>query len=179
MKVFKGVARPDLGSVGPTQTGNDDLPRSDAVLRSILPDVIEALSDGISIARMAGEGGPLIYVNSAFERLTGYGQHEVLGKDCRYLQGNDRDQVEIPRMRTAIRAAEPVDVTLRNYRKDGSLFWNALSLRPISAGGDLFYLGILRDVSTIRQTEAALDRAANLDVATGCLNRQSLMADAE
>ena len=72
-----------------------------------------------------------------------------------------------------------MDVTLRNYRKDGSAFWNSLSLRPIAVGGELLYLGILRDVSAIRQAEIALDRAANIDAATGCLNRQSFIVAAE
>ncbi len=78
-----------------------------------------------------------------------------------------------------IRSAEPVDVTLRNHRKDGSVFWNNLSLIPFTVAGELLYLGILRDVSTMRQTEIALERAANLDVATGCLNRQSFIVGAE
>lgn len=151
---------------------------SDAV-RSALPMLVEELSDGIAIARRSAGNAPLLYVNRAFERLTGYGRHEVLGKDCRYLQGSERNQPEVARIRAAIDAAEPVDVTLRNFRKDGLAFWNSLSLRPITGGRAPLYLGILRDVSDIRQTEIALERAANLDVATGCLNRQSFVVAAE
>jgi PAS domain S-box-containing protein/diguanylate cyclase (GGDEF)-like protein len=150
-----------------------------AVLRSIVPNLVEELSDGVAIARVSAGSGPLLYVNKAFERLTGYDRHEALGKDCRYLQGADRDQPEVARIREAFRKREAVDVTLRNYRKDGSAFWNSLSLRPIPLGDDLLYVGILRDVSAIRQTALALDRAANLDVATGCLNRQSFIVAVE
>ena len=153
--------------------------RPETLLRSIVPALVEDFSEGVAIARVLAENAPLLYVNRAFERLTGYGRQEALGKDCRYLQGNERDQLEVAQIRAAINAAEPVDVTLRNHRKDGSVFWNSLSLRPIPIGGELLYVGILRDVSAIRQAEIALDRAANLDIATGCLNRQSFIVAAE
>jgi PAS domain S-box-containing protein/diguanylate cyclase (GGDEF)-like protein len=157
---------------------DDGLTRSGAVTQ-VLPTLVEGLSDGIAIAQRMRSNAPLLYVNKAFERLTGYARHEVIGKDCRYLQGNERDQPEIARIRTAIEAGEPVDATLRNYRKDGSAFWNSLSLRPAKVGGGLFYVGVLRDVSAIRQAQIALDRVANLDGTTGCLNRQSFLLAAE
>lgn len=179
MKEFKGLKPLEFMKFAPGPcAGNGDL-GSDALLRSILPPLVEEFSDGVAIARVSGGNGPLLYVNRAFERLTGYARHEVLGKDCRYLQGNERHQPEVARIGEAIRATEPVDVTLRNHRKDGSVFWNNLSLRPFTVGGELLYLGILRDVSATRQTEIALDRAANLDVATGCLNRQSFIVSVE
>ncbi|MGO4407688.1 putative bifunctional diguanylate cyclase/phosphodiesterase [Bosea sp. RAF48] len=179
MKDFKGLKPLEFMRFAPALcAGNGDL-SSDALLRSVLPPLVEEFSDGVAIARISGGDGPLLYVNRAFERLTGYTRREVLGKDCRYLQGNERQQPEIGRIGDAIGAAEPVDVTLRNHRKDGSVFWNNLSLRPFTVGGELLYLGILRDVSATRQTEIALDRAANLDVPTGCLNRQSFIVGAE
>ena len=179
MKDFKGLKPLELTRFGPWPCAGDDNLNSDALLRSILPPLVEEFSDGVAIARISGGDGPLLYVNRAFERLTGYARHEVLGKDCRYLQGIERQQPEIGRIAEAVSAAEPIDVTLRNYRKDGSAFWNHLSLRPFAVGGKLLYLGILRDVSATRQTEIALDRAANVDVTTGCLNRQSFMVGAE
>lgn len=148
-------------------------------VRSILPPLVEGLSDGIAIAPRLGANSPLLYVNKAFERLTRYARNEVLGKDCRYLQGSERDQPEIARIRAAIQAGEQVDATLRNYRKDGSAFWNSLSLRPARVGDDLFYVAVIRDVSAIRQTQIALDRVANLDGTTGCLNRQAFLLAAE
>jgi PAS domain S-box-containing protein/diguanylate cyclase (GGDEF)-like protein len=163
----------------PKLLGNDMPAGSNELLRSTLPTLVEELSDGVAVARVLGENAPLLYVNKAFERLTGYGRLEALGKDCRYLQGNERDQPEVALMSAAIKAAKPVDVTLRNHRKDGSVFWNSLSLRPITVGEELLYVGILRDVTAIRLTEIALERAANFDVATGCLNRQSFIVAAE
>lgn len=157
---------------------DDTHPSSDANLK-ILPTLVEELTEGIAIGRRSGANAPLFYVNKAFERLTGYPRNEVIGKDCRYLQGNERDQQEIARIRKGIEAAEPVDATLRNYRKDGTPFWNSLSLRPVQVGKELFYVGIVRDVSEIRQAHSALDRLANLDSTTGCLNRQSFLVAAE
>lgn len=179
MKDFKELELPKFMKLVPKPFGNCVNSGSDSLLRSILPTLVEEFSDGVAIGRISEGSGPLIYVNTAFERLTGYARHETLGKDCRYLQGNEREQLEVARIAAAIRAAEPVDVTLRNYRKDGSAFWNSLSLRPFTIGDELLYLAILRDVSATRQTEIALDRAANLDVATGCLNRQAFIVAAE
>jgi PAS domain S-box-containing protein/diguanylate cyclase (GGDEF)-like protein len=158
--------------------GDGGLLSSDAI-KSILPTLVEQMTDGIAIAQRLAANSPLLYVNKAFERLTGYSLTEVIGKDCRYLQGNERDQNEIAPIRAAIEAAEPVDATLRNYRKDGSAFWYSLSIRPAWVGDELFYVGILRDVSALHQAHMALDRVANLDGTTGCLNRQSFIQAAE
>ncbi|MDO9417249.1 putative bifunctional diguanylate cyclase/phosphodiesterase [Pararhizobium sp.] len=156
----------------------DGLLSADAV-RAILPTLVEEMNDGIAIARRSGANSPVLYVNKAFEHLTGYSRSEVIGKDCRYLQGNERKQSEIACIRAAIEAAEPVDTTLLNYRKDGSAFWSGLSLRPAWVGDELFYVGILRDVSALRQAHMALEGVANLDGTTGCLNRQSFIQAAK
>ncbi len=151
----------------------------DALLRLVAPKLVEELTDGIAIARVSEGRAPLLFVNTAFERLTGYARAEVLGRDCRFLQGNERGQPQVEQIRRAIARGDPLDVTLRNYRRDGLAFWNRLSLRPIPVSGGLLYLGILRDISSVRQTEIDLDRAAHFDTATGCLNRQSFIVAAE
>jgi PAS domain S-box-containing protein/diguanylate cyclase (GGDEF)-like protein len=177
MEEIKNLMPLDFIKRVPSLAG-DGLADTDSI-RSILPTLVEELSDGIAIGQRSGANSPLLYVNKSFERLTGYTRHEVIGKDCRYLQGNERDQPEIARIRAAIEAAEPVDATLRNYRKDGSEFWNSLSMRPAWVGDALLYVAILRDVSAMRQTRMALDRVANLDGLTGCLNRQSFLLTAD
>lgn len=139
---------------------------SDAVLRSTFRNLLEELPDGIAIVRISAGRVPLLYVNKAFERLTGYERHEVLGKDFRRLQANQCDRPDI----AWIREAPSAD------RKNGSASWNHLSLKPITVGGELLYLGIVRDMSAVRQPEIALNGAADIDVATGCLNRQSFIA---
>lgn len=150
-------------------------PDAESLLRSVVLNLFAEFTDGIAIARVSAGSSPLIYVNEAFERLTGYALHEAIGKDCRYLQGIDRDQPQIALIRAALQAGEAVDVTMRNYRKDGSAFWNSLSLRPFPGLGETLYLGILRDVSAIREQELALDRSSHLDPTSGCLNRQSFI----
>ena len=73
----------------------------------------------------------LVYVNPAFEETTGYAAEEALGRNCRFLQGEDRAQPAIAELRTAIREGRQCTAVLRNYRKDGTLFWNELSIYPV------------------------------------------------
>ena len=74
---------------------------------------------------------PIVFCNVAFQHLTGYSRDEIIGRNCRFLQGPDTDAVEVERVRRAIRAGEAVDVDLLNYRKDGTTFWNALYMSPV------------------------------------------------
>lgn len=178
MEDFKELTPEDFANLTRDDAKTARFP-PDAMLRLVVPKLVEELTDGIVIGRVSAGHAPLLYVNRAFERLTGYDRAEVLGRDCRFLQGNERGQPEIDQIRKGIAKGEPVDVTLRNYRKDGQAFWNRISLRPISVAKEALYLGILRDVSTVRQTEIDLDRAAHFDMATGCLNRQTFLVAAE
>jgi diguanylate cyclase (GGDEF)-like protein/PAS domain S-box-containing protein len=77
------------------------------------------------------EDQPVVYVNPAFEALTGYPAADLLGKNLRLLQGDDREQDGRHRLREALKQGESCRVLLRNYRKDGSLFWNELTVLPL------------------------------------------------
>ena len=101
------------------------------------------------IAEQEGDDNILIYVNTAFERLTGYQADEILYQDCRFLQAGDHDQDAIREIRAALKERRSVRVTLRNYRKDGSLFWNELSISPIVNDEDqlTYYIGVQKDVT--------------------------------
>jgi PAS domain S-box-containing protein len=94
---------------------------------------------------------PIVFCNRAFERLTGYSADEVVGRNCRFLQGAQTDQDQVAKIRQAIRDEEVIVVEIRNYRKDGSSFWNALHLGPIyDAQGKLkYFFGSQWDVSDI------------------------------
>lgn len=102
----------------------------------LLQRMINASNDGIVVAEQEGEDNIVIYVNPAFERLTGYSADEVLYQDCRFLQSGDRDQPGLEVIRQALRQGRPCREVLRNYRKDGSHFWNELSITPVFNDSD-------------------------------------------
>tara|TARA_B100000749_G_C18399439_1_gene454033 strand:+ start:302 stop:778 length:477 start_codon:yes stop_codon:yes gene_type:complete len=115
----------------------------------LLKKAVDASNDGIVIAEQEGDDNILIYVNKAFERLTGYRADEILYQDCRFLQAGDRDQEGLTAIRSAISDGKSSRVVLRNYRKDGSLFWNELSISPVYNSEDqlTYYIGIQKDVT--------------------------------
>lgn len=116
----------------------------------LLQLVINASNDGIVIAEKEGEqDNILIYVNPAFERLTGYSSEEILYQDCRFLQSGDRDQEALPLIRDALNREGSCREILRNYRKDGTPFWNELSLSTVKnpADGQTYFVGVQKDVT--------------------------------
>lgn len=122
---------------------------------TLLQRMIDASNDGIVVAEQEGdEDTILIYVNPAFERLSGYEANDILYRDCRFLQGEDRDQPALARIRQALNSRQPCREVLRNYRKDGSVFWNELSITPVFNEADqlTYFIGIQKDVT--RQVEA-------------------------
>jgi PAS domain S-box-containing protein len=129
---------------------------------------MSASSCGITIADASAADIPLIYVNDAFARITGYSIEETIGRNCRFLQRDDRDQPELDTLRRAIREGENCTVMLRNYRKDGTLFWNEFFISPItdSDGRVKHFVGIQTDV-TERMTAQGeiLRRQADLEAA--------------
>ncbi|WP_242171107.1 MULTISPECIES: PAS domain-containing protein [unclassified Pseudomonas] len=112
--------------------------------------VINASNDGIVVAEREGKDKPLIYVNPAFERQTGYTLDEILYQDCRFLQAGDRDQPALIAIREALTSGGSCREILRNYRKDGTPFWNELSLSAVynEADKQTYYVGVQKDVTT-------------------------------
>ncbi|MFZ4964572.1 MULTISPECIES: PAS domain-containing protein [Pseudomonas] len=115
----------------------------------LLQLVIDASNDGIVVAEQEGEDNILIYANPAFERLTGYSNEEILYQDCRFLQSGDRDQPNLELIREAVRSRTPCRQILRNYRKDGTHFWNELSISPVFNESDqlTYFVGVQKDVT--------------------------------
>ncbi|WP_181690902.1 PAS domain-containing protein [Natronomonas sp. LN261] len=113
---------------------------------------------GISISDPSQPDNPLIYVNDGFCELTGYPRDEILGQNCRFLQGESTREKPVAQMRAAIEAEEPVTVKLRNYRSDGTMFWNRVTIVPIRSGSGTVtnYLGYQKDVTTEKRFEQDL-----------------------
>ena len=145
------------------------------VKAEILQALLDNAKNGITIAEREGDDTVLLYVNAAFEQLTGYTEEECLYKDCRFLQANDHQQTAREQIRQAIENAQACQVTLRNYRKDGSLFWNELTITPFRdpEEGITYYIGIQQDVTALmlqrEELEDAQKRIAELEAEKQCL----------
>ncbi len=168
---------------GPYASGN--LPRSDLLLQEFLLAVVlsalglgafmlearqrenalrlyqravEASDDSIAIADAQQPDFPIVYVNQKFLSSTGYRADEVLGHNCRFLSAHDRDQPGLATVRLALQRAEPVQVSLRNYRKDGTLYWNQLTLAPVftERGVLTHFIGVQHDITDIKRTQDEL-----------------------
>jgi PAS domain S-box-containing protein len=134
----------------------------------LLQLVVNASNDGIVVAEQEGEDNILIYANAAFERLTGYSVEDILYQDCRFLQSGDRDQPGLHAIHQAILDDKPCRQIIRNYRKDGSPFWNELSITPVFNEADqlTYYIGIQKDVS---ETVEARQRVIELEAEVAAL----------
>ncbi|MFQ4141610.1 EAL domain-containing protein [Chlorogloeopsis sp. ULAP02] len=124
----------------------------------LMERALSASSNGIILTDANQPDNPVIYVNPAFEKMTGYCACEVIGRNCRFLQGNERDQAAVEELRTAIQEQRECHVILRNYRKDGTPFWNELYLAPVfDASGCLtHFIGVQNDITQRLETIKAL-----------------------
>lgn len=116
---------------------------------------LAATSCGIVISDACQLNNPIIYCNPAFEKITGYSQEEAIGRNCRFLQGPDTDPKVIEKIRQSIREGQECQVVLKNYRKDGTSFWNDLTISPVrDASGCLtHFIGVQTDITQRKQAE--------------------------
>jgi len=128
-----------------------------------LRGVLDAAPEGIVVCEPGAADQPVIYANAAFQRLSGYSWDELSGQDLRRLQGSDREQEGRTRLREAITRGESCRALMRNYRKDGSQFWNEVVIQPIRGGdGQVTHIvGFHRDVGE-RAPRADLRRTPGL-----------------
>lgn len=135
----------------------------------VLSQILDTCVNGITLSDPDQPDNPIVYANEAFELITGYDKDEILGKNCRFLQAEDRDQPEIEQIREALRTHTPVTVTLRNYRRDGTLFYNQFSIRPLfdPQGELIYFLGIQYDVTEKKRAQEELNRLNALLEAIG------------
>ncbi|HYT91412.1 MAG TPA: PAS domain-containing protein, partial [Gemmataceae bacterium] len=126
---------------------------------------LEALPQGVVITDPSLPDNPIIYANRGFERLTGYSQNGFLGKNPRFLQGPGSDPEAVAKLRTALREERPCLVEVLNYRKDGSSFWNALSIAPVrdASGKTSHFVGVQTDITEFKRLEEQVRQAQKME----------------
>ncbi|MFM0203014.1 EAL domain-containing protein [Paraburkholderia fungorum] len=149
--------------------------RSDLALR-LQSRALDASVNAILITAPSPAGNLIEYVNPAFMRITGYDPAEVIGHDCRVLQRDDRDQEGVALIRQALAANREVSAVVRNYRKDGALFWNQLFIAPVpnAEGVITHHIGVINDVTDLIRYQEQLEYQANYDSLTRLPNRNLL-----
>lgn len=137
---------------------------------------LHAASNGVLICHDGGPDHTIEYVNPAFERITGYGSDEVIGRDPRFMAAPRLDEDERHRVGQALREHRSVHAVLRNLRKDGELFWNDLHITPVhdDNGKVTHFIGIVNDVTAAKQRTDHLEHEVNHDSLTGLANRNLL-----
>ena len=139
---------------------------ADAIDESLKTRTMDEAPIGITVADATEPDMPLVYVNAAFERITGYSPEYAVGRNCRFMQGEATREEPVAEMRAAIEAGEATSVELRNYRRDGEVFWNEVTIAPLrdSRGTVTHYVGFQRDVTRRKRAErAATERAARIE----------------
>ena len=145
----------DVNRIEPSRTLQD----ADYVKQLELKDrALAATAEGVTISDPSLPDSPLIYANDGFERLTGYASEEVIGRNCRFLQGPDTDPNSVQAIRDALREGVSCTVQILNYRKDGTPFWNRLSITPVldASGKATHHIGIQSDITAQKSAEAEL-----------------------
>jgi two-component system cell cycle sensor histidine kinase/response regulator CckA len=141
-----------------------DRKRAEEALR-LRDRAMHAATQGLVITDPNRPDDPIVYLSPGFERMTGYASEEVIDRNCRFLQGKATDPAAVKRLRDAIRAGEACTVEFLNYRKDGTTFWNELSVSPVrEADGRLtHFVGVLADVSGRRELQEQFRQAQKMD----------------
>ncbi len=135
----------------------------DALL-SLRNNALASASNSIVIADALQPHTPIVYCNAAFEKMTGYSLKELLEKNGQFLQNDDRDQKEIGIMKNAITNGEACKVTLRNYRKDGTMFWNAITITPVHNEENKLthFIGVQNDITNKVKEEKLKDQTREI-----------------
>ncbi|RZV12519.1 PAS domain S-box-containing protein [Natrinema hispanicum] len=128
--------------------------------RLVKDRALEEAPVGVTISDPDLDDNPLVYVNDAYEEMTGYEYDEVVGRNCRFLQGEESDENAIAEMAAAIDEDRPVTVEIKNYRKDGTEFWNEVTIAPVrdEDGRVTHYVGFQNDITARKEAELELER---------------------
>ncbi len=150
----------DRASRPPRPTMDFFASKDDGMIPFVLAQILDTCINGVTLSDPDQDDTPIVYANTAFARISGYPHGEIIGRNCRFLQGADRDQPELETIRSALKQHQGVEVTLRNYRKSGELFLNRLSIRPLvdRDGRLIYYLGVQYDITAQVGANAEVDR---------------------
>jgi len=134
--------------------------KDDGLIPYVLTQILDACVNGVTLSDPDLPDNPIVYANQAFEAMSGYSQEDIVGRNCRFLQGADRNQEALDTIRAAMQKHDSCVVTLRNYRKNGELFFNRLSIRPLAdrEGQVIYYLGVQYDVTDQVKARAELEK---------------------
>ncbi len=137
--------------------------KDSGIIPHVLTQILDSCVNGVTLSDPDLEDSPIVYANKAFEDMTGYEQDEIIGRNCRFLQADDRDQPELDKLRAAIKKKEPCEVVLRNYRKNGELFHNRLVIKPLfdNRGDVVYYLGVQYDITKQVEAEDEISRLSS------------------
>ncbi len=118
-------------------------------------EALESAINGITITDALQDDNPVVYSNASFGKLTGYSSEEIIGKNLRFLQGDDLEQEGIVEMNNAIKEGRSCEIEVRNYRKDGSMFWSEIAITPIKdkAGKVIHFIGIQDNITKRKNAE--------------------------
>ena len=155
-------------------------PKNETSWLRLLALALDSATNGIVITSNTPDL-PIVYCNAAFEQLTGYPEAEILGRNCRFLQGQETDPQARDQMRAAFAAHEPIDLVILNYKKDATPFWNALNIGPLrrEEGQVTHFIGIQTDVTERVHTQRQLEAQAFTDTLTNLPNRAHFMRELE
>ncbi|MEG3083829.1 histidine kinase famiy protein [Sphingomonas sp. PB2P12] len=160
----QSVPNPSIAAVGPEHAGRNHIVPADAT-RDIFFAAVKTTRMPMVVTDPHREDNPIIFCNEAFSFMSGYSRDEILGKNCRFLQGPETDRAAVAEIRTAIQKREGIAVELLNYRKNGSTFWNALFVSPVFGedGAVRYFFASQLDISRRREAEDALHEAQRME----------------
>lgn len=175
VRVIGRAVRDELGHIIQVQGSTQDITERKDTERqlTLLERSVESSTNGVVIVDAQCPDLPMVYVNAAFERITGYSREAALGRNCRFLQGGDTDAATLAQLRKGIQEQRDVHVVIRNYRRSGASFWNDLYVSPVrdEAGVVTHFIGVQNDITAQREYQAQLSHNANHDALTGLPNR--------
>ncbi|GAK10683.1 PAS domain S-box protein [Geomicrobium sp. JCM 19039] len=127
----------------------------------LMTSVLDHTEVGIVITDPSVDDNPIIYANRGFETLTGYAAEDIIGQNCRFLQGEHTDEADVQKLRRSLAANQPVYVEMINYTKSGQAFWNELLINPVyvDSAGKEYFVGVQKDITRRKEAEQRLEES--------------------